>query len=177
MTVNVQDGAQDLGLLGRGLRTQRKGTTRWRLRLIDGPNMTNLGARDPRTYGTIHSLSDLHAAVGALAEGLGIAFEAYTSNHEGDILSYIYDNAHETDGYLINPAGSNSRGEPVAQALHDAGKPFMELHFANVSASGWPRGTIVTNRCTGVVMGLRQYSYISAVFGLVLRLDETGGQA
>jgi hypothetical protein len=29
----------------------------------------------------------------------------------------------------------------------------------------------VTERCTGVVMGLRQYSRIAAVFGLILDLD------
>ncbi len=157
--------------MGEALVAQRKGVTRWRLRLIDGPNMTNLGARDPRTYGTVQSLSDLHAAVVGLAEGLGVSLAAYKSNHEGDIVSHIYDHASETDGFLINPAGGNSRGEPVAQALADSGKPFMELHFANVSASGWPRGTVVTTRATGTVMGLRQYSYLAAVFGLVLHLD------
>jgi 3-dehydroquinate dehydratase-2 len=157
--------------LGNGLRARRASERVWRLRLIDGPNMTNLGARDPRTYGTTRSLSDLHAAVEALAEGLGVSCTAYTSNHEGDIVSYIYDHAAETDGFLINPAGGNSRGEPAAQALADSGKPFMELHFANVAASGWPRGTVVTTRAAGTVMGLRQYSYLAAVFGLVLYLD------
>lgn len=163
--------AQWLRGLGAGLRAARNCTTPWRLCLIDGPNMSNLGARDPRTYGTIHSLADLHAAISALADGLGVACEAFTSNHEGAVVDYIYRTAPSTDAYLINPAGLNSRGEPCAQALADAAKPFIELHFANVAASGWPRGTIVSARATGVVMGLRQYSYVAAVVGLVLALD------
>ena len=104
--------------LGEALRAQRKSAKNWRLRLIDGPNMNNLGARDPRTYGTIRSLSDLHAAVEALASGLGVTCTAYTSNHEGDIIGFVYDHAAETDGFLINPAGGNSRGEPEIGRAH-----------------------------------------------------------
>jgi hypothetical protein len=69
--------------LGVGLRTARKGDTPWRLHLIDGPNMSNLGegGRDPRTYGTMRSIGELQGLTATLAEGLGVAMTTYQSNY------------------------------------------------------------------------------------------------
>jgi 3-dehydroquinate dehydratase II len=159
--------------LGVGLRTARKGDTPWRLHLIDGPNMSNLGegGRDPRTYGTMRSIGELQGLTAALAEGLGVAMTTYQSNYEGEIVQYIYDSAAAADAYLINPAALTRRGAPCALALVDSGRPYIELHFANIAALGWSNGALITRRASGVVMGLRHYSYVGAVFGLVGALD------
>jgi 3-dehydroquinate dehydratase-2 len=159
--------------LGRGLVDFRRGDRAWRICLIDGPNMSNLGAggRDQRTYGVVPSLRALHDCMGALAEGLGVDLASYQSNHEGDIVMFIYNRAPETDAYLINPAALTRRGAPCAAALADSGRPYVELHFANIAALGWIGGAVVTRGATGVVMGLRHHSYIGALFGLVAALD------
>jgi 3-dehydroquinate dehydratase-2 len=159
--------------LGAGLRRFRQNDHEWRLCLIDGPNMSNLGAggRDPRTYGVTPSLAALQDCMKALAEGLGVALETYHSNHEGDIVAFVYDRAAAVDGFLINPAALTRRGAPCAAALLDSGRPYIELHFANIAALGWLQGAIVTKAATGVVMGLRHYSYMGALYGLVGALD------
>jgi 3-dehydroquinate dehydratase-2 len=159
--------------LGRALRSQRRGDTAWRLALIDGPNMSNLGegGRDRRTYGTINSIGELQGAIQALAEGLGAKAQTYQSNREGEIVQYIYDSADTADAYLINPAALTRRGAPCAIALSDSRRPYVELHFANIAAVGWSNGALITRQASGVVMGLRHYSYIGAVFGLIGALD------
>ena len=86
-----------------GLRSE--GAPRHRITLIDGPNMSNLGRRNPRVYGAIDSLGALHEYVGAVADSLGVALATFSSNYEGAILEYIHESADVTDGYLINPAG------------------------------------------------------------------------
>ncbi len=106
-----------------------------------------------------------------LAAGLGVHLETYSSNHEGDIVAFVYERAAKADAFLINPAALTRRGAPCAAALLDSGRPYIELHFANIAALGWLSGAIITKGATGVVMGLRQYSYIGAVFGLVGALD------
>jgi 3-dehydroquinate dehydratase-2 len=159
--------------LGAGLRGFRSGSDAWRLSLIDGPNMSNLGAggRDPRTYGITPSLTALQDSVRGLAEGLGTTLETFNSNHEGEIVAYIYDRMDTIDGFLINPAALTRRGASCAAALRDSRRPYVELHFANIAALGWLGGAIITKGATGVVMGLRQYSYLGGVFGLVGMLD------
>jgi 3-dehydroquinate dehydratase II len=175
--VSAPQGAPSLeawaGDLGRSLRSFRPATVRWRLALIDGPNMSNLGegGRDRRTYGAINSIGELQGAIAALADGLGVALNAYQSNREGDIVAYIYDRFEDVDAFLINPAALTRLGAPCALALADSRKPYVELHFANIATVGWFDGAMITRKAAGVIMGLRHYSYIGATFGLVCNLD------
>ena len=169
----VPDKTEAARNLGAALRSQRRGDQAWRLVLIDGPNMSNLGegGRDRRTYGTINSIGELQGAASALAEGIGATMLTYQSNREGDIVQFIYDSAERTDAYLINPAALTRRGAPCAIALGDSRRPYVELHFANIAAVGWSNGALITRQASGVVMGLRHYSYFGAIFGLIGALD------
>lgn len=160
-----------IGSAARGLR----GSDRcWRIVLLDGPNMSNLGAggRDPRTYGPVASLQALQHATQAFAAGMGCELSAFQSNFEGALVAHIYGTAAATDAYVINPAGSTRRGVPLMQAFRDVGRPCIEMHFANVAALGWLQGAAITRQMSGVVMGLRHYSYIGTIFGLVFALDD-----
>jgi 3-dehydroquinate dehydratase-2 len=158
----------------------RRGDRRHLIAVIDGPNMSNLGARSKKVYGDIGSLDDLKAFVAGYATELGADVEAFSSNHQGDILEFIHESAARVDGYIINPAGLTTVGEGVRHALEDSGRPVMEVHFANISASaGGARGlgggsinSSFTHTATGMCMGMRQYSYIGALTALVMSLDD-----
>jgi len=159
---------------------ERVGGRRHRIAVIDGPNMSNLGARSRKVYGPIASLDDLKAFVIGFGESIGVAVETYSSNHMGDILEFIHGSAERVDGYIINPAGLTTMGEAVRHALEDTEKPVVEVHFANISAAGTSRGlasgnlnSSFTHTATGLCMGLRQYSYVAALVGLTLSLDDT----
>ena len=158
--------------IGAALKGQRPGDRRWRLNLIDGPNMSNLGkgGRDPRTYGVVTSLAALQSEIAAMGHGLGLEMTTFSANHEGSIIAHIYETAPTVDGFLINPAALTRFGTPTKIALADVRRPFVEVHFANVAALGW-EGGITTPVATGVAMGFRQYSYMGAIFGLVCALD------
>lgn len=160
-----------LGSAAQALRTSGKC---WRILLLDGPNMSNLGpgGRDPRTYGTVASLTALQHATQAFATGMGCELAAFQSNFEGALVGRIYETAASTDAYVINPAGSTRRGVPLMQAFRDAGRPCFEVHFANVAALGWLQGAAISKQMSGVVMGMRHYSYIATIFGLVFALDD-----
>ena len=164
--------------IGAALRRQRPGMQPWRVDLINGPNMSNLGpgGRDPRTYGSATSLAALQDGIVAMGHGLGLDMLAFSSNHEGAIVAHIYETADEVDGFLINPAALTRFGAPTKIAFMDVCRPFIELHFANVAALGWESG-ITTSVATGVTMGFRHYSYMGALFGLACALDRGIPQA
>jgi 3-dehydroquinate dehydratase-2 len=161
----------------------RTGTRRHRIALIDGPNMSNLGRRNARVYGTISSLAELHRVVGEFADSLAVELETFSSNYEGAILEFLHESADRTDGYLINPAGLTTTGEATRHALEETGRPAIEVHFANITATagsaGQSRGLPVgawesrfSRTVTGVMMGMRQYSYFAALLALTLALDD-----
>lgn len=152
---------------------------RWRISVIDGPNMPNLGRRDKGIYGPIKSLDDLQTLVRAFGDEIGVAVECFASNHEGAILDFIHGSAETTEAYIINPAGLTTYGEATRHALVDTGRPYVEVHFANtarhfrsVSGDAEPPRSKFTFSATGVVMGLRQYSYLGALLALSLGLDD-----
>lgn len=159
--------------LGGILRAHRSGDQIWRLALIDGPNMSNLGAggRDRRNFGAIPSLAALHAGAVAFAEGLGVSLRTFQSNHEGAIVEFIYAAAPATDAFLFNPAGLSKYGVPSVQALADSARPVVELHFANTASLGWSEGAVMSRTATACAMGFRNHSYTAAIFGLVGTLD------
>ncbi|MEZ5076779.1 MAG: type II 3-dehydroquinate dehydratase [Solirubrobacterales bacterium] len=160
----------------RGLRPES--ARRWRIAVIDGPNMPNLGARDPGIYGPIRSLADLQDFVRRVADAVGVEVEAFASNHEGEILEFIHRSAAEVDGYLVNPAGLTTYGEATRHALADSRRPYVEVHFTNLSrhiGAIDPAAQLrsrFTHSAAGLSMGMRQYSYAGALLGLALSLDD-----
>lgn len=158
----------------------RAGNRVHRIAVIDGPNMSSLGARSKKVYGKIGSLDELKAYVAGFGKQLGVSVENFSSNHQGDILEFIHESAARVDGYIINPAGLTTVGEGVRHALEDTGRPVIEVHFSNISASaGSARGlgggsinSSFTHTATGLCMGMRQYSYVAALTAMVMGLDD-----
>jgi 3-dehydroquinate dehydratase-2 len=142
--------------------------------------MSNLGARNKRVYGAIGSLDDLQNFCRAFGTALGVNVTNFDSNYEGAILEFIHKSATSTDGYIINPAGLTEGGVATKHALTETAKPYVEVHFANIVAPpSAPRGLPIgpwqstfTPSATGVMMGMREYSYCAAILSLVMALDD-----
>lgn len=148
----------------------RSRTTVWKLALIDGPNMSNLGHRNRQLFGDIASIGELHRQVGAFAAALGVEIVPFVSNFEGELLEHIHKTADRTDGYIVNPAGLTMTSEGMRHALQETRKPVVEVHFHNIAAN--QQHSVFSPTVLGMCMGLRQYSYLAAMLGLVLALDD-----
>ena len=58
-----------------------------RIVIVDGPNMSNLGARNKRVYGAIASLEDLQNFCKSFGASLGVNVTTFASNFEGATMS------------------------------------------------------------------------------------------
>lgn len=148
--------------------SQPQSSRRLRIGLLNGLNMTSLGKRDKNIYGTIDSLQALEDLVSATGEKLGVEVVPFHSNHEGDLIDFIESDT-TIDAYLINPGGLWAFGEPTRLALYQTGRPFVEVHFANIYATG--HDSVFTSVATGTVMGFRHFGYLGALIGLVEELN------
>ncbi len=145
----------------------RRVSKKLKIGLLNGLNMTSLGRRDKNIYGTIGSLEELENLVASIGVKLGVEVVPFHSNHEGDLIDFIEANS-TIDAYLINPGGLWAYGEPTKLALVQSGKPFVEVHFANIYATG--HDSVFTSTATGTVMGFRHFGYLGALVGLVSEL-------
>ncbi|HEX5016606.1 MAG TPA: type II 3-dehydroquinate dehydratase [Actinomycetes bacterium] len=136
---------------------------RLRFALLNGLNMTNLGRRDKNIYGTIASLQALEDLVTEVGEAVDVDVTAFHSNHEGELVDFLEANP-DMDGYIINPGGLWAFGDPSRIALEETGRPFVEVHFANIFATG--HLSTFTQSADATVMGLRHYGYIGALIAL-----------
>lgn len=141
----------------------------WKIALLNGLNMTNLGRRDKNVYGTIGSLQELEELVTDTGAKLGAEIIAVHSNHEGDLVDFIEGDS-SFDAYMINPGGLWAFGESTKLAFVQTGKPFVEVHFANIFATG--HQSVFTDVALGTIMGFRHYGYLGALVGLIAELNQ-----
>jgi 3-dehydroquinate dehydratase-2 len=149
----------------------RSGEQRWRIGMINGPNMANLEKRDRLRFGGAGSISDLEGRVRGIADALGAELvKSCVSNHEGDILDWLQTESDDLDGLLVNPAGLTWTGLATCHAIYDTGLPVVEIHFAKPN---WHGGSSVfTDWVVGTCQGLRKHSYAAGLVALIGMLDD-----
>jgi 3-dehydroquinate dehydratase II len=112
------------------LRTIRTGDRRWRIGLLNGPNMPNLGRREQARFGSVRSLRELEDRVGQLAEALGVELsQTFASNHEGEILDWIHSQTDSLDGLLVNPAEHETASPSVSSIFGTGADATLEYYF------------------------------------------------
>ena len=145
---------------------------RWRIGLINGPNMPNLINRAPAVYGPPQTIQQLEDRVTRMGDALGVDVDAMHTNFDGEILEWLHANAFggNLHGIILNPAGCNIYGEHVRHCLEDSGLPYIEVHFSNIVVRGLE--TVFSKSATGVCHGMRKHSYTAALLALVGMLDD-----
>lgn len=142
--------------------------------LINGPNLNNLGKRDPGQYGTT-TLTEIELAVRARALELGFEVEAFQSNHQGAIVDFIQEKASGAAGVVINPAALTGTGYSVLDALLDTGLPLVEVHLSNIHArEEFRRHSVFAPAARGQISGLGWRGYLYAVDYLASLLGDQG---
>ena len=138
-----------------------------RVLLINGPNMDRLGKRAPDVYGR-QTLADVVAGIEVLAAGLGSSIEHIQSNHEGELLDWLHEREDDADALVINPAGLTEIGQPLRDAILDAGLRVVVVHVSNPAArpSPWKREDIFAPCAETVIAGAGTWGYEVAIRAL-----------
>ena len=111
-----------------------------------------------------------HETGWALKDVHALAHTAYHANDEGALVDFV-EERDDFDAFPINPGGLWAFGEPTRIALEQTGKPVVEVHFANIRATG--EHSVLTSSSDGTVMGFRHHGYLGALVALTLQLDAT----
>ncbi len=138
-----------------------------RVLIIHGPNLNLLGRREPGIYGSV-TLQQINDNLKELAKDMGVEIKVYQSNSEGDIVSFIGENADWADGIVINPAAYTHTSVAIRDALSAVSLPVVEVHISNVfRREEFRHHSYISPIAVGVISGFGPESYYLALRALV----------
>ena len=101
--------------------------------VMNGPNITMLGIRDPGIYGK-NTFAYLLALLEQTAIEEAIKIRQFQSNHEGAIVDEIQAAYGKYDGIVINPAAYTHTSVAILDALKSVSIPAVEVHISDVDS-------------------------------------------
>jgi 3-dehydroquinate dehydratase II len=139
-----------------------------RVLVLNGPNIGQLGIREPAIYGTA-TYEDLVTACAEEGQVLGVEVEVRQTDDEATFLGWLHDT--DADGLILNPGAWTHTSVAVRDAAASLRAPFVEVHLSNPLAREDFRHTSYTaGLATGVVAGFGVDSYRLALRALATRI-------
>ncbi len=143
-----------------------------RILLIQGPNLTFLGRREPELYGTT-TAAELDALVHDHAKRNGYSLEILYSHIEGEAIGRIYRAVDEgVDGLVMNPAGFMYAGFAMRDCLSAVAPylPYVEVHITNIEKRHLR--SILAEKAIGAVFGFGVDSYFLGLDAMLRHLGK-----
>lgn len=151
----------DKGKLFPGIRMAK-----WKILILNGPNLNLLGTREPGIYGT-GTMDDCLAALRRrYPEG---ELDYYQSNVEGFLIDRLQAAAADgTLGVVFNAGAYTHTSVALHDAIRSVSYPVVEVHISNVHRrEDFRRRSLIAPACLGVVCGFGLDSYRLAVEALL----------
>ena len=147
---------------------------RYRVEVMHGVNLDQLGRRDPLLYGTL-TLAQLEQRIEADAGELGLATRFFQTNHEGAFVEHLHGLDGQDDALLLNPGAWTHYAWAIRDALEIAALPALEIHLSDVeSREPWRRVSVIRELCFQTVSGRGPDGYRDALAMLRAELDRDG---
>jgi len=134
-----------------------------RVLVLNGPNLSRLGSREPDVYGTT-TLADLAERCRAVGESLGLDVEVRQTDDEAELVHWIHEAADAVTPVVLNPAAFTHYSYSLRDACAQLRAPLVEVHLSNPHAREVFRHTsVVSAVATGTIAGFGLQSYVLAL--------------
>jgi len=136
-------------------------TTKFKVLVLNGPNLNMLGKREPEIYG-VQTLNEIISQLTQQAQIKEIELSHVQSNAEHELIKAIHQAFQKIDFIIINPAAFTHTSVALRDALLAVDIPFIEVHLSNVHArEKFRQHSYLSDIANGVICGLgaQGYSY------------------
>ena len=146
-----------------------------RLLLLNGPNLGQLGRREPGIYGTT-TLADIEATLRTEASAAGHELDAFQSDSEAELIRRIHAARDQSVAVILfNPAAYTHTSVALRDALLATQVPFIELHLSNVAArESFRHHSFFADIALGTIAGFGVTSYELALTAAIRHLEKGG---
>jgi 3-dehydroquinate dehydratase-2 len=146
-------------------------TTKFRILVLNGPNLNLLGLREPAHYGS-NTLVDIVAQLTQQANDANVELSHLQSNREYELLEAIHNAHNNVDFIIINPAAFTHTSVALRDALLGVAIPFIEVHLSNVHArEPFRHHSYLSDKAIGVICGLGAQGYQFALSAAINQLQ------
>jgi 3-dehydroquinate dehydratase II len=147
----------------------------YRIEVMHGVNLDQLGRRDPLLYGTL-TLAELERQIEGDARELGLQARCFQTNHEGAFVERLHALDGEADAILLNPGSWTHYAWSIRDALEIAALPAVEIHLSDVERrEPWRRVSVIRELCFATIAGQGPAGYRAAL--TLLRAELERGEA
>lgn len=130
--------------------------------VLNGPNLGQLGSREPEIYGDLN-LKALTEQLEALAAELSIAVSFLQSDSESVLMGAIHDATAKGEDVILNPAAFTHYSYALADACKahtSSGSKLIEVHISNPHArEEFRQKSVISHAASGVIAGFGFDSY------------------
>ena len=128
--------------------------------LLNGPNLSTLGRRQPEIYGTT-TLAEIVDEVAKRLAQAGALLEHLQSNHEGALIDRL--EQLDYDAVIINPGALAHTSYALHDALVACGRPVVEVHISDIAArEAWRRTSVTAPAARQMISGQGWKGYLAA---------------
>jgi len=134
-----------------------------RVLVLNGPNLSRLGSREPDVYGTA-TYADLAARCQEVADSLGLDVDVRQTDAEHELIGWLHEAADGGSAVVLNPAGWTHTSVALRDACALLTGPLVEVHLSNVHArEDFRRHSYVSPVATAVIAGMGPEGYAAAL--------------
>lgn len=145
-------------------------TAKFRILVLNGPNLNLLGLREPAHYGS-QNLESIISTLQEQAKVANVELEHLQSNREYEIIDAIHNAYQKVDFIIINPAAFTHTSVAIRDALLGVDIPFIEVHLSNIHArESFRHHSYLSDKAKGVICGLGAQGYEFALSSAIQTL-------
>lgn len=135
--------------------------------VMNGPNLSRLGKREPEVYGR-RTLDDINK--GLVEAFPDVRFEFFQSEYEGALLDKLFaiEDQGGFAGVVLNAGALTHYSIALRDAINAVKIPVVEVHLSNIYArEEFRHKSVISAVCAGVIGGFGADSYHLGVRGLL----------
>jgi 3-dehydroquinate dehydratase-2 len=145
---------------------------RYRVEVMHGVNLDQLGRRNQQLYGTL-TLAELELRIEqqALAQDIDTSF--FHSNHEGAFVERLHAlRDSDTDAVILNPGAWTHYAWAIRDALEISELPAFEIHLSDIEQrESWRHVSVIRDLCFAWIAGRGADGYEIALNAVRTHLD------
>ena len=144
-----------------------------RVLVLNGPNLSRLGSREPEVYGTA-SFEELASVCRATGRSFGLHVEVRQTDDEAELVRWAHEAADARLPVVLNPAAFTHYSYALRDALAQRTAPLIEVHISNPAAREAFRHTsVISAVADGTIAGFGLMSYELALRAIATLVGQT----